>query len=196
MLMSVVYDLKAKLEMKFGNEFVDKVDELLNVGRLEQTAEERAAVRSAADAEHEAGLNSYLGVEPKKKRKKPTKKQSNKKMLVMKKQDMNLLDENFQLKDPTKRPDRYVMELGSSYYELVGNKSKGILHNSQFETSTKIDLQNLLRAPYHDSYPNQRGIGWAFRAKLEREVKKNLPNMKVVESYLRKNPGVRDPHAK
>ncbi|MFS8007691.1 hypothetical protein Hanom_Chr14g01264041 [Helianthus anomalus] len=44
-------------------------------------------------------------------------------MLVMKNHDMNPLDENFQQKDPTKRPDRYVMELGSSYYDTVGNKS-------------------------------------------------------------------------
>ncbi|MFS8008810.1 hypothetical protein Hanom_Chr14g01277261 [Helianthus anomalus] len=52
MLMSVVYDLKAKLEKKFGNEFVDKDDEQLNVGRQERATEERVV----ADVEHEAGL--------------------------------------------------------------------------------------------------------------------------------------------
>ncbi|MFS8008261.1 hypothetical protein Hanom_Chr14g01270591 [Helianthus anomalus] len=43
-------------------------------------------------------------------------------MLVMKNRDLNPLDENFQLKDPIKRPDIYVMELGSSFYDQVGNK--------------------------------------------------------------------------
>ncbi|KAJ0726310.1 hypothetical protein HanPI659440_Chr12g0468831 [Helianthus annuus] len=215
MLMSVVYDVKAKLEKKFGNEFVDKDDEQLNVGRQERTAEERAV----ADTEHEAGLNAYLAVEPQKKRKKPAKKQINKEMLVMKNQDMNPLDENFQLTDPTKRFDRYVIDLESSHYDTLGNKSKIVnwrydhdmnmwlitresghmeyyAKESQFETWTKIDLQSLLRTPYHDSDPNQRGRGWAFHAKLEKEVKNNFQNMKVAESYLRKSHGVRDPHTK
>ncbi|KAF5773902.1 hypothetical protein HanRHA438_Chr13g0604711 [Helianthus annuus] len=182
MLMSVVYDLKAKLEKKFGNEFIDKEDEQFKVGRPVQTPEERAAV----NAEHEAGLNAYLAAEPKKKSsKKLKKKQSNKLMLVMKNQDMNPLDENFQLKDPKKRPDRFVMELGSIHYDKVGNKSKVAnwgyeqdkqmwlitrecghreyyAKESQFESWTKIDLKSLLRAPYHDQEPNQRGRGWAF----------------------------------
>ncbi|MFS7974516.1 hypothetical protein Hanom_Chr09g00869711 [Helianthus anomalus] len=70
------------------------------------------------------------------------------------------------------------------------------LAKSQFELGTKIDLQNLLRAPYHDSDPNQRGRGWAFHSKLEKEVKNDFPNMKFVESYLKKNHGVRDPRTK
>ncbi|MFS7999278.1 hypothetical protein Hanom_Chr12g01164171 [Helianthus anomalus] len=50
MLMSVVYDLKAKLEKNFGSDFIDKEDEQFNVGRPEQTAEERATSRAATDA--------------------------------------------------------------------------------------------------------------------------------------------------
>ncbi|MFS7912495.1 hypothetical protein Hanom_Chr02g00130611 [Helianthus anomalus] len=80
---------------------------------------------------------------------------------------MNPLDENFQLKNPMKRSDRYVMELGSSHYDLVGNKSKVTnwrydydknmwlinresgqreyyAKESQFQTWTKIDFQSLL----------------------------------------------------
>ncbi|KAM0051868.1 hypothetical protein Hdeb2414_s0007g00241531 [Helianthus debilis subsp. tardiflorus] len=49
MLMSTVYDLKAKLEKKFGNEFVDKEDEQFSVGRTEQTPEQRAAAHAAAE---------------------------------------------------------------------------------------------------------------------------------------------------
>ncbi|MFS7985016.1 hypothetical protein Hanom_Chr11g00993381 [Helianthus anomalus] len=69
------------------------------------------------------------------------------------------------------------MELGKSHYDKVENKS-GITSwryghdkkmwlviresghkeyyskESQFESWTKIDLKNLLRAPYHDSDPN------------------------------------------
>ncbi|MFS8008260.1 hypothetical protein Hanom_Chr14g01270581 [Helianthus anomalus] len=59
-LMSVVYDLKAKLEKKFGNEFIDKEDEQFNVSHPEQTHEERAATNVAADAECEAALMPIL----------------------------------------------------------------------------------------------------------------------------------------
>ncbi|MFS7984983.1 hypothetical protein Hanom_Chr11g00993021 [Helianthus anomalus] len=95
-------------------------------------------------------------------------------MLIMENQDVNPLDENFQPKDLTKTSDRYVMELGASHYDKVGNKSRitswRYNHNkqmwlmiresghieyyskeSQFESWTKTDLKNLLRALYHDS---------------------------------------------
>ncbi|KAJ0570236.1 hypothetical protein HanHA300_Chr05g0175751 [Helianthus annuus] len=136
-------------------------------------------------------------------------------MLVMKNQDLNPLDENFQLKYPTKRPDRYVMELGSSFYDQVGNKSEVACwrfehdqdmwlitrksghreyyaKEAQFESWTKIDLKSLLCAPYYDLEPNQRGKGWAFHARLEREVKSNFATMKTAESEIQRNPGVRD----
>ncbi|KAM0063148.1 hypothetical protein Hdeb2414_s0003g00087671 [Helianthus debilis subsp. tardiflorus] len=220
MLMFVVYDLKAKLEKKFGNEFVSKEDEQFHVGRPEQTPEERAAANAAAEAEREAALNAYLDDKPKKRSSKPKKKkQRNKQMLVMKNQDLNPLDENFQLKDPTKRPDRYVMELGSSFYDQVGNKfevacwrfehdkdmwlitrksghREYYAKEAQFESWTKIDLKSLLRALNYDPEPNQRGRGWAFHARLEKEVKSNFATMKTAESEIRRNPGVRDPFTK
>ncbi|KAJ0560352.1 hypothetical protein HanHA300_Chr06g0210481 [Helianthus annuus] len=220
MLMSVVYDLKAKLEKKFGNEFVDKEDEQFHVDRTEQTPEQRAATNAVAATEREAALNAYLPAKPKKRSSKPKKKkQSSKQMLVMKNQDLNPLDENFQLKGPTKRPDRYVMELGSSFYDQVGNKSEVACwrfehdkdmwlitrksgyqeyyaKEAQFKSRTKIDLKSLLRAPYYDPEPNQRGRGWAFHARLEREVKSNFATMKTAESEIRRNPGVRDPFTK
>ncbi|MFS7929310.1 hypothetical protein Hanom_Chr04g00331011 [Helianthus anomalus] len=114
-------------------------------------------------------------------------------MLVMKNQDMNLLDENFQLKDPTQKSDRYVLELGLSHYDKVGTNQK--LRTGDM-IMTKICEFIALRAPYHYSDPNQRGRGWAFHVKLEREVKNNFQNMKVAESYLKKSCGVRDPHTK
>ncbi|KAF5813704.1 hypothetical protein HanXRQr2_Chr03g0101851 [Helianthus annuus] len=127
MLMSTVYDLKAKLEKKFGNEFADKEDEQFYVGRPEQTQEQRAAAHAAAEAEHAASLEVYLAAKPKKRsckskkrreekeREKEQEKQRKKQLLVMKNQDMNPLDENFQLKDPSTRPDRLVMELVSTH---------------------------------------------------------------------------------
>ncbi|KAM0057389.1 hypothetical protein Hdeb2414_s0005g00157641 [Helianthus debilis subsp. tardiflorus] len=215
LLMPVVYDLKAKLEKKFGSDFADRNDDLANVAHHEQKAE----VRVVTNIEHEIILYAYLTAEPKKKRKQPAKKQSNKQMLVMKNQDMNSLNENFQFKDPTKQSDRYVMDLGSSHYDKVRKKStvanwrydhdknmwlitresghsECYAKESQFESWTKIDLQSLLHAPYHDSDPNQRGRGWAVHAKLEREVKNNFQNMKVVDLYLKKSHAVHDTHTK
>ncbi|MFS8021073.1 hypothetical protein Hanom_Chr16g01423151 [Helianthus anomalus] len=210
-----INQMQCDLEKKFESEFADKDDDPMNIAQHERTAEEKVV----SDAEREASLNAYLAAEQRKKWKLPIKKQSNEQILIMKNQYMNPLDENFQLKDPTKKSDRYVMELGSSHYDKVGNKSnitswrydhdknqrlviresghrEYYANESQFESWTKIDLQNLLHAPYHDLDPNQRGRGWAFRLKLEKEVKNNFQNMKVVESYLKKNRGVRDPHTK
>ncbi|MFS7977596.1 hypothetical protein Hanom_Chr10g00905881 [Helianthus anomalus] len=222
MLMSTVYDLKEKLEEKFWNEFADKEDEQFYVSRTEQIPEQRAAAHAAAEAEREAALEAYLAVKPKKRNTKPKKKhekQSSKKLLVMKNQDLNPLDENFQLNDPTKRPDRLVMELGSSHYDEAGNKSEAACwryehdkemwlitrksghreyyaKESQFESWTKIDFKSLLRAPYYDPELNQRGRGWAFHLRLEREVKTNFATMKTAEPTVKRNPGVRDPHTK
>ncbi|KAJ0603654.1 hypothetical protein HanHA300_Chr02g0040731 [Helianthus annuus] len=137
----------------------------------------------------------------------------------MKNQDLNPLDENFQLKDPTKRPDKLVMELGSSHYDEVGNKSEVACwryeHDKQmwlvtrksghreyhakeiqFESWTKIDLKSLLCAPFYDPDLNRRGRGWAFHSRLEREVRTNFATMKTAEPTMRRNPGVHDPHTK
>ncbi|KAJ0456396.1 hypothetical protein HanIR_Chr15g0761971 [Helianthus annuus] len=115
LLMSMVFDLKVKLKKKFGCEFADENDDPMNVEQRNQRAEER-------DVEREATLNKCLETEQPKKRKVPQKKQSNKQMLIMKNQDVNPLDENFQPKDPTKKFDRFVMELGKSHYDKVRNK--------------------------------------------------------------------------
>ncbi|MFS8008279.1 hypothetical protein Hanom_Chr14g01270811 [Helianthus anomalus] len=132
------------------------------------------------------------------------KKQSNKQILVMKYQDLNPLDENFQLKDPTKRPDRYSA-VASWRYEhdknvwLITRESghrEYYAKESQFESWMKIDLKSLMRAPYHDPKPNHIGRGWAFHSRLEKEVKSNFVTMKTVESEIRRNPGVCDPFTK
>ncbi|MFS8034476.1 hypothetical protein Hanom_Chr17g01581551 [Helianthus anomalus] len=130
MLMSIVYDLKAKLEKKFGYEFVDKEDEQFYVGRTEQTPEQSAVAHATAEAERASAVEAYLAAKPKKQSSKSKKrreekekeKQSKKQLLVMKNQDRNPLDENFQLKDPSQIPDRLVMELGSSHYDELGKK--------------------------------------------------------------------------
>ncbi|MFS7926861.1 hypothetical protein Hanom_Chr04g00302081 [Helianthus anomalus] len=50
--------------------------------------------------------------------------------------------------------------------------------------------------PYHDPEPNQRGRGWVFHSRLEKEVKSNFATMKTTEPTVKRNPGVRDPHTK
>ncbi|MFS7954477.1 hypothetical protein Hanom_Chr07g00630961 [Helianthus anomalus] len=209
MLMSTVYDLKAKLEKKFGNEFVDKKDEQFYVGRPERAV----------------ALEAYLVANPKKRSSKSKKRreekepekeqdqQRKKQLLVMKNQDMNPLDENFQLKDPSTKPDRLVMELGSTYYDEVGNKlevacwryeldkrmwliTRKSRHmeyygkESKFESWTHIDLKTLLRVPYFDPDLRKKGRGWAFHSCLEKEVRTNFDTMKTAEPTVRRNPGV------
>ncbi|KAF5786292.1 hypothetical protein HanXRQr2_Chr10g0439101 [Helianthus annuus] len=204
MLMSTVYSLKVKLEKKFGSEFVDKEDEQFHVGRSEETPEQRAAAHAALEAERAAALEAYLAAKPKKlssrikkkreerHKEKEQEKQRKTQLLVMKNQNMNPLDENFQLKDPSKIPDRLVMELGSSYYDEVGNKSdvacwryepdkemwlitrksghrEYYAKESQFESWTKSDLKSLLRAPYYDPDLNKRGQAGHFTHDLRRK---------------------------
>ncbi|MFS7928256.1 hypothetical protein Hanom_Chr04g00318661 [Helianthus anomalus] len=67
---------------------------------------------------------------------------------------------------------------------------------SQLESWTKTDLKSLLCAPYYDPELNQRGRGWAFHSRLEREVKTNFATMKTAEPTVKRNPGVRGPHTK
>ncbi|MFS7964281.1 hypothetical protein Hanom_Chr08g00748331 [Helianthus anomalus] len=93
LLVSAVYDLKAKLEKKLGSEF--------------QTQEQRVAAHAAAEAERAVALEAYLAAKPKKRSSKSKKRrqekelekeqdqQRKKQLLVMKNQDMNPLDENF-----------------------------------------------------------------------------------------------------
>ncbi|MFS7918581.1 hypothetical protein Hanom_Chr03g00202851 [Helianthus anomalus] len=113
-----ITSLHDQLEYTFGREFADTNDDLTNVERRHKTAKEK----TAEDVEREAALNIYLETTQAKKRKFPPKKASNRKMLIMKNQDLNPLDENFQPKDPTKTSDIYVIELGKSHYDKVGNK--------------------------------------------------------------------------
>ncbi|KAF5783129.1 hypothetical protein HanXRQr2_Chr11g0504321 [Helianthus annuus] len=231
MLMTTVYSLKAKLEKKFGGEFIDKEDEQFHVGRSEETPEQRAVAHAALEAERAAALEAYLAAKPKKlssklkkkreerRKEKEQEKQRKTQLLVMKNQNMNPLDESFQLKDPSKIPDRLVMELGSSYYDEVGNKSDVACwryepdkemwlitrksghreyygKESQFESWTKSDLKSLLRAPYYDPVLNKRGPGWAFHSRLEKEVRTNFATMKTAEPIVRRNPGVRDSYTR
>ncbi|MFS7996402.1 hypothetical protein Hanom_Chr12g01129601 [Helianthus anomalus] len=74
------------------------------------------------------------------------------------------------------------MELGSSFYDQVGNKSEVACwryehdkqmwlitrksdhreyyaQEAQFKSWTEIDLKSLLHAPFYDPEPNQRGRG-------------------------------------
>ncbi|MFS7953169.1 hypothetical protein Hanom_Chr07g00615411 [Helianthus anomalus] len=111
------------------------------------------------------------------------------------------------------------MELGSSHYDEVGNKSEVACwrfehdkqmwvitrksghreyyaKESQFESWTKIDLKSLLRAPFYDPNLNRRGKGWAFHSRLKIEVRANFAIMKTAEPNVRRNPGVCDPFTK
>ncbi|MFS7964882.1 hypothetical protein Hanom_Chr08g00755591 [Helianthus anomalus] len=177
-------------------------DAELKNAQISSLQQDRAAAHAAAEAERAAALEAYLAAKPKKRSSKPKKKkekQSGKQLLVIKNQDLNPLGENFQLKDPTKRPDRLVMELGSSHYDDVGNKSEFACWRYEHDKEmwlTKIDLKTLLCAPYYDPELNQRGRGWAFHSRLEKEVKTNFATMKTAEPTIKRNPGVRDPYTK
>ncbi|MFS7921681.1 hypothetical protein Hanom_Chr03g00239811 [Helianthus anomalus] len=79
------------------------------------------------------------------------------------------------------------MELGSSHYDEMGNKSEVACW--RFEPEKQMCL---LRAPYYDPDLSKRGRGLSFHSRLEKEVRTNFATMNTAEPIVRRNPGVRD----
>ncbi|MFS7955321.1 hypothetical protein Hanom_Chr07g00641291 [Helianthus anomalus] len=116
--------------------------------------------------------------------------------------------------DPTVEATPHLLDVGSSLYDQVGNKSGivtwGYDHDKkmwwikwkigpveyysqpgQFQSLTKVDLFMLVNAPYTDDKPN--GKEYMFFERLKREVERGFPSMKTAESYLKPALGVRHP---
>ncbi|MFS7984308.1 hypothetical protein Hanom_Chr11g00984961 [Helianthus anomalus] len=117
MLISLVYDLKGKLKKKFDEEFTDEGDKESYEARLELAPEDHARL----NAEKDVALQQYLDTPHPKKIAPPPK--NKKRIVVMKNQNVNPLDDNSDPVDPSEVPNTYVMDIGESLYDKVGNKS-------------------------------------------------------------------------
>ncbi|MFS7961745.1 hypothetical protein Hanom_Chr08g00718691 [Helianthus anomalus] len=201
----MVYDLRGKLEKKFGNEFSDPTD----MKSRRKDEEDRARDFAKDDAERVASMDHYFKKVTDKDADKAKADRLRKKIeyVILKNKNLNLADEDVQV-------THHLMDVGENYYDKVGNRSGvvrwGFDHDhhiwwikrkvglvewyknpAQFQTLTKVDLITLSRAPYVDDKPC--GRGYLFFERLQGEVARGFPSMHTAESIVSSAKGVRDP---
>jgi len=197
LLFSLVYDLRGKLEKKFGEEFSDPVD----AEERQKAEEERAQAFAKDNTDRAAAMDEYF----KRITDKPTDKAKTTR-LKKKREFVVLKNKNQNPDDPNAQATHNLMDVGESYYDKVGNRSGivswGFDHDrgmwwvkrnvgptewykgaGQFQTFTKVDLIALANAPYSDDGRTSRGR--TFLARLKREIARGFPSMKTAESRVK-----------
>ncbi|MFS7918820.1 hypothetical protein Hanom_Chr03g00205621 [Helianthus anomalus] len=207
LLFNMVYDLRGKLEKKFGREFSDPTD----VERSRKADEDTARAFAKDDAERNAAMEHYFkkvtNVDADKEKVKRIKKK--REFVIMKYKNLNPEDEDA-------NATHHLMDVGETLYDRVGNRSGvvswGLYHEhkrwwikrkvgpvecyknpTQFQTFTKVDLITLSKSPYVDDKPG--GRGYLFFKRLQREVARDFSLMHTSESIVTPaEKGVRDPY--
>ncbi|KAJ0652892.1 hypothetical protein HanOQP8_Chr15g0577371 [Helianthus annuus] len=197
LLFNMVYDLRGKLEKKFGNEFSDPTD-----------VENRRKAFEKDDAERSDAMEQYFKrvVDPIADKEKAERIRKKREFVILKNRNLNPDDDDAQA-------THHLMDVGETIYDQVGNRS-GVVswgfdhdrkrwwikrkvgpvewykHPGQFQSFTKVDLTDLSKAPYVDDKPG--GPGYLFFERLKREVLKGFPSMRTAESIVKPAKGVRD----
>jgi hypothetical protein len=200
MLFSLVYDLKAKLEKKFGQEFADPADVI--------SPEEQKRRDQELRADREKGIADYFaGPEAT-----PEEKQAKKRRYVV------LKNRNKNPDHPDAHAEHILMDVGTSMFDKMGNRS-GIISwgfetdrqrwwikrnrgsmewykdEKAFQSFTKSDLEDLANAPYM-SNESGSGCGQRFYARLKREARNGFPTMKFAKPFYEAVEGVYDKKTK
>ncbi|KAM0061106.1 hypothetical protein Hdeb2414_s0004g00132031 [Helianthus debilis subsp. tardiflorus] len=201
LLFSMVYDLRGKLEKKFGQEFSDPTD-----------VENRRKAFEKDNAEKNAAMEQYFErvTDPEADKAKAERLKKKRELVILKNKNLNPDDVDAQA-------THHLMDVGETLYDQVGNRS-GVVswgydhdrkrwwikrkvgpvewykHPGQFQSFTKVDLTELSNAPYVDDNPG--GPGHMFFERLKREVQHNFPSMRTTESIVKPLKGVRDPFTK
>ncbi|KAJ0800749.1 hypothetical protein HanPI659440_Chr03g0107151 [Helianthus annuus] len=206
LLFNMVYDLRGKLEKKFGQEFSDPTD----VESRRKTAEDRARAFAKDDAERNAAMEHYF-----KRVTDPVADMVKAERIKKKREFVILKNKNLNPEDEDANSTHHLMDVGETLYDKVGNRSGvvrwGFDHDrrrwwikrkvgpvewyknpAQFQTFTKVDLINLSKSPYVDDQPG--GRGYLFFERLQREVARNFPSMHTAESIVTPAKGIRDPY--
>ncbi|KAM0026494.1 hypothetical protein Hdeb2414_s0020g00558841 [Helianthus debilis subsp. tardiflorus] len=199
LLFTIVYDLRGKLEKKFGQEFSDPTD-----------VENRKKDFEKDNAEKAAAMEKYFErvTDPEAEKAKAERLKKKRELVVLKNKNVNPDDEDA-------HATHHLMDVGENLYDKVGNRS-GVVswgydhdrkrwwikrkvgpvewykRSGQFQSFTKVDLTDLSNAPYVDDKPN--GPGYAFFERLKREVAKGFPSMRTADSIVRPAKGIRDPY--
>ncbi|KAJ0700573.1 hypothetical protein HanOQP8_Chr10g0369331 [Helianthus annuus] len=207
LLFNMVYDLRGKLEKKFGREFSDPTD----VESRRKADEDKARAFAKDDAERNAAMEHYF--------KKVTDIDANKakaERIKKKREFVILKNKNPNPEDEDAHATHHLMDVGETLYDKVGNRSGvvswGFDHDrkrwwtkrkvgpiewyknpAQFQTFTKVDLITLSKSPCVDDKPG--GSGYLFFERLQREVARDFPSMHTAESIVTPAAkGVRDPY--
>ncbi|KAJ0839389.1 hypothetical protein HanPSC8_Chr14g0606221 [Helianthus annuus] len=199
LLFNIVYDLRGKLEKKFGQEFSDPTD-----------VENRRKAIAKDDAERSAAMEKYFTrvTDPVADREKAERLKKKRELVILKNKNANPDDEDA-------HATHHLMDVGETLYDKVGNRS-GVVswgydhdrkrwwikrkvgpvewykHSGQFQSFTKVDLTDLSNAPYVDDKPG--GPGYAFFERLKREVARGFPSMRTADSIVKPAKGIRDPY--
>ncbi|KAF5785263.1 hypothetical protein HanXRQr2_Chr10g0426571 [Helianthus annuus] len=199
LLFNIVYDLRGKLEKKFGQEFSDPTD-----------VENRKKAFEKDNAEKNAAMEKYFEriTDPEAEKAKAERLKKKREFVILKNKNANPDDEDA-------RATHHLMDVGETLYDKKGNRS-GVVswgydhdrnrwwikrkvgpvewykHSGQFQSFTKVDLTDLTNKPYVDDKPN--GPGYAFFERLKREVAKGFPSMRTADSIVKPAKGIRDPY--
>ncbi|KAF5768319.1 hypothetical protein HanRHA438_Chr14g0645681 [Helianthus annuus] len=207
LLFNMVYDLRGKLEKKFGREFTDPTD----IENRRKADADRARAFAKDDAKRNAAMEHYFervtDVEADQAKAERIKKK--REFVILKNKNLNPDDDDAQA-------THHLMDVGKTLYDKVGNRSGvvswGFDHDrrrwwikrkvgpvewyknpAQFQSFTKVDLINLSKSPYVDNLPG--GRGYLFFERLQREVARDFPSMHTAESIVTPAAkGVRDPY--
>ncbi|KAL9999536.1 hypothetical protein Hdeb2414_s0474g00901251 [Helianthus debilis subsp. tardiflorus] len=199
LLFNIVYDLRGKLEKKFGQEFSDPTD-----------VENRKKAFEKDNAERNAAMEKYFErVTDSEAEKAKAKRMKKKREFVI------LKNKNANPDDEDARATHHLMDVGETLYDKKGNRS-GVVswgydhdrnrwwikrkvgpvewykRSGQFQSFTKVDLTDLSNKPYVDDKLN--GPGYAFFERLKREVAKGFPSMRTADSIVKPAKGIRDPY--
>ncbi|KAJ0451252.1 hypothetical protein HanHA300_Chr15g0565471 [Helianthus annuus] len=199
LLFNIVYDLRGKLEKKFGQEFSDPTD-----------VENRKKAFEKDNAERSAAMEKYFErvTDPEAEKAKAERLKKKREFVILKNKNANPDDEDA-------RATHHLVDVGETLYDKKGNRS-GVVswgydhdrnrwwikrkvgpvewykHSGQFQSFTKVDLTDLTNKPYVDDKPN--GPGYAFFERLKREVAKGFPSMRTADSTVKPAKGIRDPY--
>ncbi|KAM0061452.1 hypothetical protein Hdeb2414_s0004g00136261 [Helianthus debilis subsp. tardiflorus] len=175
LLFNMVYDLRGKLEKKFGREFSDPTE----VESRRKADEDRARTFAKDDTERNAAMKHYftkvIDIEADKAKAERIKKK--REFVILKNKNLNPEDE-----DANATHHLWMLVGPVEWYK----------NPAQFQTFTKVDLINLSKSPYVDDQPG--GRGYLFFERLQREVARNFPSMHTAESIVTPAKGIRDPY--
>ncbi|KAJ0878136.1 hypothetical protein HanRHA438_Chr10g0436301 [Helianthus annuus] len=199
LLFNIVYDLRGKLEKKFGQEFSDPTD-----------VENRKKAFEKDNAEKAAAMEKYFErvTDPEAEKAKAERLKKKREFVILKNKNANPDDEDA-------HATHHLMDVGETLYDKKGNRS-GVVswgydhdrkrwwikrkvgpvewykRSGQFQSFTKVDLTDLVNKPYVDDKPN--GPGYMFFERLKREVAKGFPSMRTADTTVKPAKGIRDPY--